>query len=686
MKRISKVILLSGVVATHLIAQQAPDTCTTGIVSNNADSGNDTLRACIDNAQVGNTITFSKDMNISLSNTIAMNAKNILIDGKDNTIILDGGGTLSPVLSVLNSSVIISNITVQNGKKGIALVNSTATIKNSLITKNLGVDKQDGSGIILDVSNLTIDNSTISKNKADAYGGGLYLMNGSTLTLTNSTVSDNNATNGAGLYFTGSTLTMSDSTISGNNAIIYGGGIYTDKSTLNIVHTTITKNKSIGYSAMYNLKDGGSISIEKSIMAGNVNSSTKYQEFSTIISSGYNLLGNGTFTDTTSVGNITNPQLSALANNTGNTLTHMPLEGSPAISKGGTTKNPSTDQIGKHRPSSNITIGAVQFILPIASGISFSGTLKDGETLTATYTYSDVHNYSEAGTQLQWYRSDDVSGANKIAISGATSTTYILTSTDIGKFMSFGVIPKSTKGTGILSSSAINATAVDNINTAPTITIDNIIAIEQDTEKSISFIFNDIDGDTVIATEKTAPNNGTLEIVGTSIKYTPNIGFYGGDSFIISFNDQQGSIIDKTVIVVVSEKVVPTTPPASTTPTAPTETTPIDFTVAEITRIISNLPNTLMLTDKETQVITVSVEVEAESGFVYKAIIVTDKDGKSRTKVIKIEVATKKETVVSNTLKNNQQYPAGSHIELLFQKNELVIKITTKIYETLIIE
>ncbi|MEP2012094.1 MAG: cadherin domain-containing protein [Balneola sp.] len=78
---------------------------------------------------------------------------------------------------------------------------------------------------------------------------------------------------------------------------------------------------------------------------------------------------------------------------------------------------------------------------PTASNVSFSGTLEVGEQLSGTYTYADVENDTESGSTYQWYRSDDGSGTNKAAITGATSQTYTLATGDEGKHISFEVTP-----------------------------------------------------------------------------------------------------------------------------------------------------------------------------------------------------------------------------------------------------
>ena len=91
--------------------------------------------------------------------------------------------------------------------------------------------------------------------------------------------------------------------------------------------------------------------------------------------------------------------------------------------------------------------GPVVNSAPVASAVSFSGTLKAGLTLTGTYTYSDVDSDLQGTSTFVWYRSDNNSGLNKAAISGATTVTYVLTLADQGKYISFEVMPVALTGT-----------------------------------------------------------------------------------------------------------------------------------------------------------------------------------------------------------------------------------------------
>lgn len=84
---------------------------------------------------------------------------------------------------------------------------------------------------------------------------------------------------------------------------------------------------------------------------------------------------------------------------------------------------------------------------PVASSVAISGTLNVGQTLTGSYTYTDADSDAQGTSTYQWYRADDASGTNGVAISGATNATYTLTAADNGKHVRFGVTPVAATGT-----------------------------------------------------------------------------------------------------------------------------------------------------------------------------------------------------------------------------------------------
>jgi len=363
MNRLSKGILLSTMVASQLMAIQVMAiqvySCLDGVVTSDQSSGNNTLKACIDQATNGDTITFADDMTIVLSETLIIEGQNIAIDGGEHKVTLDGNGSVG-VLGIYVADVNISNLTIQNGNAvqgcgGIALYNSSAIVSNSTISGNTGSN-----------------------------GGGIYgssMMNPPSIIINNSTISGNTADVGGGISSFYVNLQINNSTISGNTATDSGGGIYAPMGTVTLNHATITENNSTGLiqGIMANY-----LTASNSIISGNGDGSG---DFILITSEGHNLLGNpvpenmisksqpsnhkltprggvpSSTIDPTDETNATDPLLAPLGDNGGTTLTHMPLADSPAIGKG-TIGGLEHDQIGTLR-STTATIGAVEYIEPI---------------------------------------------------------------------------------------------------------------------------------------------------------------------------------------------------------------------------------------------------------------------------------------------------------------------------------
>jgi hypothetical protein len=99
---------------------------------------------------------------------------------------------------------------------------------------------------------------------------------------------------------------------------------------------------------------------------------------------------------------------------------------------------------------------------------TISGTAKDGQTLTST---TGTWSGSPTSYARAWQRCD-TAGANCVAISGATATTYLLTSTDVGKTIRVKVAATNASGSASATSTATaTVTAAAPVNTAlPSIT------------------------------------------------------------------------------------------------------------------------------------------------------------------------------------------------------------------------
>jgi len=133
---------------------------------------------------------------------------------------------------------------------------------------------------------------------------------------------------------------------------------------------------------------------------------------------------------------------------------------------------------------------------PVATNVDFSGLLIDNQTLTGSYTYSDNESDTEGTSTFQWYRADDASGTNQIAISGETDITYVLTSDDVNKYISFEVTPIAQTGTtsGIPVKSAYQGSIINNA--APTASNVSISGdLNQGKILTGSYTYNDTDGD-----------------------------------------------------------------------------------------------------------------------------------------------------------------------------------------------
>ena len=100
-------------------------------------------------------------------------------------------------------------------------------------------ERREGGGVY-SVGDMTITNSTIRDNVAQAYGGGVYAR-GTGLTITGSTIRDNVSHNNGGGIYSMADLTISGSTITGNMSDSSGGGIGAE-GTLTIRDSRIVDN------------------------------------------------------------------------------------------------------------------------------------------------------------------------------------------------------------------------------------------------------------------------------------------------------------------------------------------------------------------------------------------------------------------------------------------------------------
>lgn len=79
--------------------------------------------------------------------------------------------------------------------------------------------------------------------------------------------------------------------------------------------------------------------------------------------------------------------------------------------------------------------------IPYATNVGFNGTQSIGNTLTGNYNYLDNEADLEDASLFQWYRADDISGTNEIAIPTENNINYISSVADDSKYIAFGITP-----------------------------------------------------------------------------------------------------------------------------------------------------------------------------------------------------------------------------------------------------
>jgi hypothetical protein len=377
---LESIALAFGLVAalTLLLLAAMPAHATTFNVTNTNDSGADSLRQAIDQA---NSNPGADTINISATGTI--NLQSALSDLTSMEINGPGAGQLTvrrntssafAIFRIFNQTVTMNGLTISNGQEtvfggGGIYVNSggTLNLNGSVVSGNTASSNTNdmyGGGIMNNGGNLTLTNSTVSGNTASSTGtGGISrgggIANLGSLTLTNSTVSGNVAGRGGGIYSQSfiTPLTLTNSTVSGNLAGPNGGGGIQTEGPATLTNSTLNNNSgpATGAANLYGASGAATLTLKNTIVANPQGGGLNCFSFGTKTSQGNNLEYPVTSSTTCGFTQPTdklnqNPQLGTLQNNGGPTETHALLAGSAAIDAGTNTGCPTTDQRGVLRP------------------------------------------------------------------------------------------------------------------------------------------------------------------------------------------------------------------------------------------------------------------------------------------------------------------------------------------------
>ena len=221
-------------------------------------------------------------------------------------------------------------------------------------------------------STVTVTDSIISGNDADGEGGGVFARTyGNAMLTFNDSAIINNATsaaypfgNAGGLYLNSSgysDITMANSTVSGNQAQALGGGvraIVDDYSTLHLSNSTVANNtaalngvlilRGAGLSASAPVANP--VTIENTMLADNMLYSGSDDDLAGVLDANFSLIEAFDMAAVTLTGadNITgtDPMLGPLADNGGGTMTHEVPQGSAAIDAGNPMTTGTFDQRG----------------------------------------------------------------------------------------------------------------------------------------------------------------------------------------------------------------------------------------------------------------------------------------------------------------------------------------------------
>ncbi|HRA87557.1 MAG TPA: DUF4347 domain-containing protein, partial [Planctomycetaceae bacterium] len=345
------------------------------ILAVNAGAGGDTINLTagtytLSITGVGEDAAASGDLDIRKTMTI-------FGTGSGNSIINANG--IDRVFHVLgaNGQLTLMNLTVQGGNAGsgagggllVATGANQLTLNSVVVSGNFAAN---GAGID-NAGTLSLMDVTISNNGnqvSTSQGGGL--RNTANASLNRVTLSGNQADSGGGIYnnFGTGNLTLTNITVSGNTAASAGGGLYTPDP-VTIINSTFTQNTSDSGGGIRTQSAGATVSLKNTIVAGNIGTTANPDLSGTFLSSGNNLIGNGTGQSNLvngvngdkvgTSGTPINPSLGSLQGNGGKTNTHALLAGSSAINAGTATGSPTTDQRDVSRVG-QIDIGAYEYV------------------------------------------------------------------------------------------------------------------------------------------------------------------------------------------------------------------------------------------------------------------------------------------------------------------------------------
>jgi len=191
---------------------------TTALDEDQIDPGTGlSLREAISTAENGSTITFAPSLS---GQSIMLSAGQLLI-AKDLTI---DASALPDGISINANGAITNHRVLEIAEEVNNITLNFLTITGGNANNGSTPFSMFGGAILINgLTNLTINNSTLSNNSAE-FGGAISNQFG-IVTINNSTLSNNFAANSGGGIINGGSLTITNSTLSQNSTLDSGGAI-----------------------------------------------------------------------------------------------------------------------------------------------------------------------------------------------------------------------------------------------------------------------------------------------------------------------------------------------------------------------------------------------------------------------------------------------------------------------------
>lgn len=386
-------------------------------INDSTISGNTASTGLTGIGSSGGGVSSVGTLNITDS-TITGNTASVTVAGSTGNAFSGGVHVTGGTTTITGSTISGNNSTASGGTGngfagGIYNQQATVSVIDSTVSNNTASSFHGGirtlAQTVLTTTNIT--NSTVSGNTSVGEGGGVINFSvgavNSIVNVTGSTISGNMATSGTSVgggvenvsTSTGlATINLTNSTVSGNSSND-GAGIWNSGTTasINLNFSTVASNTATTNGGGLNQQATGTTNLKNSIVGDNT-AATGPDIFGTITSQDYNHVENtsgGTFFVNTgkNQGKMidtsffalpndvtgTDPQLAALANNGGSTLTHLPAVASPVMNTIPNGTNDcgtiiTTSQNALTRPQeTGCEKGAAERQAPTAANIFISG-------------------------------------------------------------------------------------------------------------------------------------------------------------------------------------------------------------------------------------------------------------------------------------------------------------------------